>query len=97
MFVRQSHAAARSQGCRRGAAEKVFAQGWWVVCTCCLGVSVSSMRDRAAQLSRVMFVVDWTRFSSESWCVVRCAVAAVCMDVSRWYSIICARAGPDLN
>ena len=54
------------------------------------------MRDRAAQMSRTMAVVDWARFAWEYWGVVWSAVAAVCMDVSRWYSIICARAGPDL-
>ena len=77
MFERQSHAAARSQGRGRRAAVEVFAQGWWVVGTCCLGVRVSSMRDRAAQMSRTVAVVDWARFSGEDWCVVWCAVAAV--------------------
>lgn len=76
MFERQSHAAARSQE-RRAAAAEVFAQGWWVVGTCCLGVRVSSMRDRAAQMSRTMAVVDCTAFSGEDWCVVWSAVAAV--------------------
>ena len=38
-------------------AAEVFAQGWWELGTCCLGVCVSSMRDREAQMSRTMAVV----------------------------------------
>lgn len=44
-------------------AAEMFAQGWWELGTCCLGVCVSSMRDREAQVSCTMAVVDCTRLS----------------------------------
>ena len=67
-------------------AAEVFAQGWWELGTCCLGVCVSSMRDREAQVSRTMAVIDCTRLSGgvSFRCFVRCAVAAVCI----WTSLV---------
>jgi hypothetical protein len=79
VFVRQSHAAARSQGRRREETAAVGAKGWWVVGTCCLGVRVSSIRDRGALLSGTMAVADWTRRVCE--CCLRLRRCSVCIWV----------------